>query len=105
MLEELVISIPGKLWGFSRFHSDCAHTNGKSFSGTAFDQKDYITDSCAQILLQLSDLYDPNKVSEEANFQLSCYHWNVEYFRSSIIFADTVEDQSHFWIRVWSGGC
>ncbi|RAL51113.1 hypothetical protein DM860_005469 [Cuscuta australis] len=51
-----------KLWGFQRFGSDCASTNWNSFSGTPADQKDYITDSCAQLVLQLNHLFDPNKV-------------------------------------------
>lgn len=36
-------------------------------SGTTLDQKDFITESCTQMLLQLHDIYDPDKVSDPSN--------------------------------------
>nr|GMD41224.1 inactive protein kinase SELMODRAFT_444075-like isoform X1 [Ipomoea batatas]GME07527.1 inactive protein kinase SELMODRAFT_444075-like isoform X1 [Ipomoea batatas] len=64
---KLLVVIPNhssskRLWGFQRFGSDCTAAHWKSFSGTRLDQKDYITDSCAQIMLQLSNLFDPDKI-------------------------------------------
>ncbi|XAR67178.1 Non-specific serine/threonine protein kinase [Bertholletia excelsa] len=50
-----------KLWGFPRFTSDCAAGHWKSLSGTISDQKDYITDSCSEMMLQLQDVYDADK--------------------------------------------
>ncbi|XP_051147597.1 inactive protein kinase SELMODRAFT_444075-like [Andrographis paniculata] len=52
-----------KLWGFPRFAGDCASGHRKSNSGTAADQKSDITDSCSQMILQLHDVYDPNKIN------------------------------------------
>ncbi|KAK1436885.1 hypothetical protein QVD17_02669 [Tagetes erecta] len=55
---------PGrKLWGFPRFSGDCASVHRKSTSETKSDQKVDFTDSCSQMILQLHDVYDPNKVN------------------------------------------
>lgn len=53
-----------KLWGFPRFAGDCANGSKKSLTGTTLDQKYDITDSCSQMILQLHDVHDPNKVNE-----------------------------------------
>nr|GME21752.1 inactive protein kinase SELMODRAFT_444075-like isoform X1 [Ipomoea batatas] len=90
---KLLVVIPdhhsSNLWGFSRFHSDCAHTNGKSFSGTVFDQKDYITDSCAQIMLQLNDLYDPNKIQLKIKV--------ISGSECGVVAAEAMKTQTH-WV-------
>ncbi|CAI9267551.1 unnamed protein product [Lactuca saligna] len=54
-----------KLWGFPRFSGDCASVHRKSDSGTIPEQKVdiSITDSCSQMILQLHDVYDPDKVN------------------------------------------
>nr|XP_043637506.1 inactive protein kinase SELMODRAFT_444075-like [Erigeron canadensis] len=52
-----------KLWGFPRFSGDCASIPKKSNLGTSAEQKDDITDTCSQMILQLHDVYDPNKVN------------------------------------------
>lgn len=52
-----------KLWGFPRFAGDCASGSRKSQSGTTSEQKYDITDSCSQMILQLHDVYDPNKIN------------------------------------------
>ncbi|XP_058067845.1 inactive protein kinase SELMODRAFT_444075-like isoform X2 [Magnolia sinica] len=52
-----------KLWGFPRFAGDCASGHRKSHSGTTTEQKCDITDSCSQMMLQLHDVYDPNKIN------------------------------------------
>lgn len=55
---------PGrKLWGFPRFAGDCASGHRKSFSGTSAEHKSDITDTCSQMILQLHDVYDPNKIN------------------------------------------
>lgn len=55
---------PGrKLWGFPRFAGDCASGHRKSHSGASSEQKCEITDSCSQMILQLHDVYDPNKIN------------------------------------------
>lgn len=51
-----------KLWGFPRFTGDCASGHRKSYVGTSLDQKVDLTDTCSQMILQLHDVYDPNKV-------------------------------------------
>ncbi|KAI3711996.1 hypothetical protein L1987_70545 [Smallanthus sonchifolius] len=52
-----------KLWGLPRFTGDCANGNRRSNIGTILDQKVDITDSCSQMILQLHDVYDPNKIN------------------------------------------
>ncbi|KAK1289537.1 hypothetical protein QJS10_CPB18g00927 [Acorus calamus] len=52
-----------KLWGFPRFTGDCASGHRKSQPGTTSEQKSDITDSCSQMMLQLHDVYDPNKIN------------------------------------------
>ncbi|GFP86115.1 inactive protein kinase selmodraft_444075 [Phtheirospermum japonicum] len=52
-----------KLWGFPRFAGDCASGHrSRSHCGTSAEQKSDITDCCSQMILQLHDVYDPNKV-------------------------------------------
>ncbi|KAG9456545.1 hypothetical protein H6P81_001053 [Aristolochia fimbriata] len=52
-----------KLWSFPRFAGDCASGHKRSHSGTTTEQKCDITDSCSQLMLQLHDVYDPNKIN------------------------------------------
>ncbi|RVX16922.1 Inactive protein kinase [Vitis vinifera] len=52
-----------KLWGFPRFAGDCASGHRKSHSGASSEQQCEITDSCSQMILQLHDVYDPNKIN------------------------------------------
>ncbi|XP_061349963.1 inactive protein kinase SELMODRAFT_444075-like [Gastrolobium bilobum] len=52
-----------RLWGFPRFSGDCASGHKKSTPGTSSEQKSDITDSCSQMILQLHDVYDPNKIN------------------------------------------
>ncbi|KAF5203712.1 Inactive protein kinase [Thalictrum thalictroides] len=50
-----------KLWGFPRFAGDCA--SGQKRLGTSSEQKFDLTDSCSQMMLQLHEVYDPNKIN------------------------------------------
>ncbi|KAG4972507.1 hypothetical protein JHK85_038928 [Glycine max] len=53
-----------RLWGFPRFAGDCANGQKKSTSGSSSSEhKSDITDSCSQMILQLHDVYDPNKIN------------------------------------------
>ncbi|XP_074576127.1 inactive protein kinase SELMODRAFT_444075-like [Curcuma longa] len=52
-----------RLWVFPRFSTDCASANRSSQFGTILEQKSDITDSCSKMLLQLKDVYDPNKTN------------------------------------------
>ncbi|XP_068647561.1 inactive protein kinase SELMODRAFT_444075 [Aristolochia californica] len=52
-----------KLWSFPRFAGDCASGHKRSHSGTTTELKCEITDSCSQLMLQLQDVYDPNKIN------------------------------------------
>ncbi|XP_065866971.1 inactive protein kinase SELMODRAFT_444075-like [Euphorbia lathyris] len=55
---------PGRrLWGFPRFAGDCASGHKKTHIGATSEQKCDITDSCSQMILQLHDVYDPNKIN------------------------------------------
>ncbi|KAM1113689.1 hypothetical protein ACFX2J_046245 [Malus domestica] len=51
-----------KLWGFPRFAGDCAN-HRKSHTGTTSELKCDISDSCSQMILQLHEVYDPNKIN------------------------------------------
>ncbi|GAU11785.1 hypothetical protein TSUD_75360 [Trifolium subterraneum] len=64
---KLLVIIPAlssrkKVWGFSRFTTDCATNHWTSRLGTVSDQKEDITNSCSQLVLQLHDFYDPEKI-------------------------------------------
>lgn len=52
-----------KLWVFPRFAGDCASGHKKSYSGASSEQKGDITDTCSQMILQLHDVYNPNKIN------------------------------------------
>lgn len=60
------MSVGRKLWSFGRFGTDCAGSPWKSLSGT-MDQKDDISVLCTEMMLQLRNIYDINKV-EACNF-------------------------------------
>ncbi|MED6162868.1 hypothetical protein PIB30_074497 [Stylosanthes scabra] len=57
-----LLSSSKRNWGFSRFTTDCTTSNWRSHLGTASDQREIITSSCSQLVLQLHDLYDPDKI-------------------------------------------
>ncbi|WOH04020.1 hypothetical protein DCAR_0623425 [Daucus carota subsp. sativus] len=63
----LLVVVPsqssGRKWGFPRFAGDCASGHRRSHLGTSSEQKVDITDSCSQMILQLHDVYDPNKIN------------------------------------------
>ncbi|KZV27160.1 inactive protein kinase [Dorcoceras hygrometricum] len=52
-----------KLWGFPRFAGDCANGHKRSYTGTSSEEKSDLTDYCSQMILQLHDVYDPNKIN------------------------------------------
>ncbi|KAG0486789.1 hypothetical protein HPP92_008884 [Vanilla planifolia] len=52
-----------KLWGFPRFAGDCASGHRKSHAGTTLEQKSDLTYLCSQMMLQLQEVYDPNKIN------------------------------------------
>ncbi|KAI3521419.1 hypothetical protein L1887_10884 [Cichorium endivia] len=56
----LLVVIPSgrKLWGLPRFTGDCASRHWRSYLG-----KSDIADSCSQMILQLHNMYDPNKIN------------------------------------------
>ncbi|KAM0059384.1 hypothetical protein Hdeb2414_s0005g00180831 [Helianthus debilis subsp. tardiflorus] len=59
----LVVVIPSlisgrKLWGLPRFTGDCANRHWRSYLG-----KSDIADSCSQMILQLHNMYDPDKIN------------------------------------------
>ncbi|KAM1605496.1 hypothetical protein PS2_026242 [Malus domestica] len=51
-----------RIWDFARFTNDCTTSHRRSLSGTMLDNKDDIVDSCSQMMLQLRDVYDPEKI-------------------------------------------
>ncbi|XP_044483994.1 inactive protein kinase SELMODRAFT_444075-like [Mangifera indica] len=52
-----------RFWVFPRFAGDCASGHKKSHAGTTTEQKCDLTDTCSQMILQLHDVYDPNKIN------------------------------------------
>lgn len=61
-----------KIWGFPRFGSNCTSSHWRSLSGTVPYKKDDIVDSCSDMMLQLRDVYDIDKV----NCGLPVYFWS-----------------------------
>ncbi|XP_010501017.1 PREDICTED: inactive protein kinase SELMODRAFT_444075-like [Camelina sativa] len=68
----LIVVVPShnsgrKLWGFTRsfpmFAGDCASGHRKSHSEALPEIKGDLTDTCSQMILQLHDVYDPNKIN------------------------------------------
>ncbi|KAJ0249340.1 Protein kinase domain-containing protein [Hirschfeldia incana] len=69
----LIVVVPShssgrKLWGFNRsfpmFAGDCASSgHRKSHSIALPDIKSGLTDTCSHMILQLHDVYDPNKIN------------------------------------------
>lgn len=51
-----------KLWGFPRFAGDCASGHRRSHLGSTMEQKSDISELCSQMMVQLHNVYDPNKV-------------------------------------------
>ncbi|GFP99012.1 inactive protein kinase selmodraft_444075 [Phtheirospermum japonicum] len=51
-----------KLWGLPHFHNDCTAGHWRLMSGTVAEQKEYITDLCNNMMRQLHDVYDPDKL-------------------------------------------
>lgn len=56
-----------RMWDFSRFISECTNRH-KSFSGKGPDEKHDIEDSCSKMVVQLHDVYDPEKASVTTSF-------------------------------------
>ncbi|KAI4350723.1 hypothetical protein L6164_005150 [Bauhinia variegata] len=56
------ISSSKRIWGLSRFTSDCTTSNWRSPSGTVSDQKEYIANSCYRMVRQLHEIYDLEKI-------------------------------------------
>ncbi|KAI3711573.1 hypothetical protein L1987_70112 [Smallanthus sonchifolius] len=64
---KLLVVIPApnsshKLWKFSKFNSDCTTGQWKALSGDVKDQKEDITEICSQMMLQLHNIYDSDKI-------------------------------------------
>ncbi|VFQ87970.1 unnamed protein product [Cuscuta campestris] len=63
----LLVVVPsnssGRKWGFPRFAGDCASGHRKSHSGANSEEKSHISDSFSQMILQLHNVYDPNKIN------------------------------------------
>lgn len=95
-----------KLWVFPRFAGDCASGHRKSHSGSSSEQKFDITDTCSQMILQLHDVYDPNKVSPIYIFLYVQSTFVLHpCFSSCFCFADKCQDKNCFWITLWCSGC
>ncbi|KAG2280454.1 hypothetical protein Bca52824_051674 [Brassica carinata] len=51
------------MWGFSRLTTNCALGHGRFLAGTNADQKDDIHESCSQMMFQLHNVYDADKIN------------------------------------------
>lgn len=61
-----------KLWTFPRFAGDCGGSgHRKSNSDSIPEIKSDLTDTCSQMILQLHDVYDPNKVTYLLTYTLN----------------------------------
>ncbi|RID49267.1 hypothetical protein BRARA_H00078 [Brassica rapa] len=52
-----------KLWTLPKFAGDCASVHRKPHSDAIPEIRSDLTDTCSQMILQLHDVYDPNKVN------------------------------------------
>ena len=52
------------MWGFSRLTTNCALGHGRFLAGTNSDQKDDIHESVSQMMFQLQNVYDADKVND-----------------------------------------
>ncbi|KFK38687.1 hypothetical protein AALP_AA3G147400 [Arabis alpina] len=52
-----------KLWNFPRFAGDCGNSHQKLHSDSMHEIKSDLTDTCSQMIVQLHNVYDPNKVN------------------------------------------
>ncbi|XP_028759308.1 inactive protein kinase SELMODRAFT_444075 [Neltuma alba] len=62
---KLLVLIPAlssskRIWGLSRFTTDCTTSHWRS--QTASDQKEIVANSCSELMLQLHEFYDPEKI-------------------------------------------
>ncbi|CAN7122152.1 unnamed protein product [Brassica rapa subsp. narinosa] len=51
------------MWGFSRLTTNCALGHGRFLAGTNSDQKDDIHESVSQMMFQLQNVYDADKIN------------------------------------------
>lgn len=58
------------MWGFSRLTTNCALGHGRFLAGTNADQKDDIHESCSQMMFQLHNVYDAEKVHDSLSKRL-----------------------------------
>uniref|UniRef100_A0A7N0RH73 Protein kinase domain-containing protein n=1 Tax=Kalanchoe fedtschenkoi TaxID=63787 RepID=A0A7N0RH73_KALFE len=63
----LLVVVPaqhsGRKWSFPWLAGDCATGHRRSHTGKSSEQKYDITDSFSQMILQLQDVYDPDKIN------------------------------------------
>lgn len=59
---EVLYVLGKRICDFLRFASDCTTGWHKSLPVTSADEKEDVVDSCSQMVLQLRDVYDPEKV-------------------------------------------
>ncbi|GAA0138393.1 hypothetical protein LIER_00148 [Lithospermum erythrorhizon] len=64
---KLVVVIPAhisnqKRWSFPIFNSNCTASRWRSLERSILDKKDLIADSCSDMMIQLQDVYDPEKI-------------------------------------------
>ncbi|KAF9589929.1 hypothetical protein IFM89_029545 [Coptis chinensis] len=64
-------------FGFLNLNGDCASGCRRYQLGTNSDQKIDIIDSCSQMMLQLHDVYDPNKANFLAEGGFGSVHRGV----------------------------
>ncbi|KAL9662709.1 hypothetical protein QQ045_027542 [Rhodiola kirilowii] len=79
---KLLVVIPAhasgrKLWGLSKFTSDCASSQQGSNWGTISDQKDDVTSMCVHMMRQMRDVYDPNKIKVKMKIVCASTHGAV----------------------------
>lgn len=82
-------SLNKKFWGFPNLKSDCVSGHDLSFSGTSFNKKEYILESCTQMMLGLHQFYDSDKI--KVNIRV------VSGPEPGIVVAEAKKDQTH-WV-------
>lgn len=59
----------------AKFASDCTTGHHRPMSGMGLDQKDEITNLCSQMMHELQDVYDPDKVSSFRLNSIFFFFW------------------------------
>ena len=89
-----------RIWNFSTFISECTNSP-RSFSGNSAEQQHDLVDSCSRMVVQLHDVYDPEKASSSTSFnQLVLTMSSLSLLLSNILIFPPPKTLSQVKIRI-----